>query len=67
MAKTILGLSLSEIERQCAADKIKCDSNSPIQEFETLDPVIAGGEKILADEELTAFFRKIFTGRNDDE
>ena len=50
MEKLIFGMSCREIARQCAADTLMCDSNSPIQTVETLNPCIEGGKKILADE-----------------
>lgn len=62
MKKRIFGISHSEISRQCAADTLMCDSNSPLQLVETLNPCIEGGKKILADEKSRAFFRKVYTG-----
>lgn len=67
MNNSIFGIELEEIERQCAADTLKRDSNSPIKNFETLEPCIAGGNKILEDKELKSFFNKIYNGRENDE
>lgn len=62
MENTIFGMSSKEIERQCAADRLVCDSNSPIQIVEMSNPCIEGGKKILEDEKSRDFFRKIYTG-----
>lgn len=67
MEEKILGMSYEEIERQCAADTLMCDSNSPIQTVEISNPCIEGGKKILANEESIAFFREIYVGSNDNE
>lgn len=67
MEKRIFGLPCDEIARQCAADKLMYDSNSPIQVVETLNPCIEGGKKILADEKSSEFFKKIYTGSSYDE
>lgn len=67
MKDYIFGVKIEEIRRQCAADTLRCDSNSPIQKFETLEPCIEGGRKILADPALKSFFRRIYTGRENDE
>lgn len=62
MKETIFGIPRAEILRQCGASTLKCDSNSPLNKFETLEPCIKGGEKILADEKLTALLQRIYTG-----
>lgn len=67
MEKLIFGTSCREIARQCAADTLMCDSNSPIQTVETLNPCIEGGKKILADEKSRDFFRKVYVGSNENE
>lgn len=67
MEKLIFGTSYEEIEHQCAADTLMCDSNSPIQIVETSNPCIEGAKKILADEELREFFKRVYTGSNDHE
>lgn len=64
MEKLIFGMSREEITRQCDADTRMYDSNSPIQTVGTLNPCIEGGKKILADEELRNFFRRIYVGSN---
>ncbi len=60
--ETIFGIPRAEIRRQCEASAIKCDSNSPLRKFETLEPCLEGSRKILEDEELTAMLRRIYTG-----
>ena len=62
MKETIFGVPRAEILRQCGASTLKCDSNSPLHQFETLEPCIKGGEKILTDQELTTLLRRIYTG-----
>lgn len=64
MEKKIMGANLTEIRRQCEADVLKYDSNAPIRCFETVEPCIEGGRKILEDDELKLFFNEILTGRN---
>ena len=62
--ETIFGIPISEIKRQCAADTLKCDSNSPLVAGRvSLDPIVETGKKVLADPELTEFFRSLYTGR----
>lgn len=67
MEKRIFGMPYGEIARQCIADVLMYDSNSPIQNVETLNPCIEGGKKILADEKSREFFRRVYTGSNCDE
>lgn len=62
MKETIFGIPYVEVERQCAADVLKRDSNSPLQKFNTVEPCIDGGMKILEDEELAALLRRIYRG-----
>ncbi|MCM1047906.1 MAG: hypothetical protein NC433_05730 [Clostridiales bacterium] len=61
MEKQIMGVDVHEIRRQCKASILKCDSNSPIEEFETLEPCIKGGEEIISNPELLQFFRTLYT------
>lgn len=67
MKNVILGVELKEVERQCSLDSLKCDVNSPIMPFETLEPCIEGGKKILENEKLRNWFRRIYTGRESNE
>lgn len=62
MKKTIFGIPYGEVERQCIADTLTRDSNSPLKKFNTVEPCIDGGKKILEDEELTALLRRIYRG-----
>ncbi len=65
MTETIFGVPREEILRQCRTSTLKCDSNSPLHRFETLEPCIEGGEKILEDGELAALLRRIYTGSDE--
>lgn len=62
MKEAIFGIPYGEIRRQCTADTLKRDSNSPLQKFSTVEPCIDGGTKILEDKELTALLRRIYRG-----
>ena len=61
MNDEIMGVEISEFKRQCAVNTLMCDSNSPISDFETLEPSIKGGRKIIANSESIDFFRKLYT------
>ncbi len=67
MKKCIFGMPRDEILRQCEANALMCDSNSPLRLVEELNPCVEGGKKILADEKSRKFFSKIYTGSNCDE
>lgn len=67
MEKLIFGMSCDEIARQCEADTLLCDSNSPIQAVGASNPCIEGGKKILADEQSRDFFRRVYVGSNGNE
>lgn len=67
MRKEIFGIPYCEIKRQCAANTLKRDSNSPLRQFNTVEPCIEGGAKILEDEELTALLRRIYRGSDSHE
>lgn len=61
MNESIFGIPCEEIRRQCEAEDLKFDSNSPLEEFSTLEPCIEGGKRILADEGLKHRLMKIYT------
>lgn len=65
MEKKFIGnVPIEEIERQCNADVLKCDSNSPLDPgYVTLEPAIRGAKKVLADPELREIFKKMYMGR----
>lgn len=61
--RTIWGIPIEEVERQCKTVSIQCDSNTPINaSYGALDPSIEGGKKILSDPKLCEFFYKLYTG-----
>ncbi len=67
MAKSFWRIPHQEVVRQCAADNTKCDANSPIRKFDTLEPCISGGKKILSDSDLTDMLKRIYMGSGLDE
>lgn len=56
----IFGISIEEVERQCALNPIHCDKNSPIHESEYLEPCIRGAKKILEDNKKREMIKKIY-------
>lgn len=67
MKDNIFGMSSKEIKRQCDADILMYDSNSPIQIVEKTNPCIEGGKKILQNEKTKNYFRKIYLRSDGDE
>ncbi len=65
MKETIFGIPREEIRRRCKVSTVKCDSNSPLSKFETLEPCLKGSKKILEDKRLTAMLRRIYTGSDE--
>lgn len=63
MEDLILGLPITEIERQCAARCLKRDSNAPLEKGVTLEPCLDGGRIILENTELKKLFKDIYLGR----
>lgn len=61
MNEGIFGMPYEEIRRQCAAENLKFDSNSPLEDFSTVEPCIEGGTRILADEKLKLRLMRIYT------
>lgn len=59
--RKILGYDEAEIRRQCdSATMAKSVDFGPIKKFDTLEPCIEGGTKILADPDTTEMLRKIY-------
>lgn len=67
MRKEIFGIPYEEIKRQCAANTLTRDSNSPLRKFNTVEPCIQGGREILEDEEFTALLKRIYRGSDSHE
>lgn len=61
--KTIFGVSIDKIKKQCINTSHSCDSNSPIKDNEYLAPCIRGGIKILNDPEKKEMMREILRGK----
>lgn len=67
MKDNIFRLSSKEIKRQCDADILMYDSNSPIRSVEKTNPCIEGGKKILQNEKKKNYFRKMYLRSDGDE
>lgn len=62
--RKIFGYSEAEVRRQCEADTTaKSTDFGPIKKFQTVEPCIEGGKKILADSDTTEMLRKIYLGQ----
>lgn len=64
MKETIFGIPYDEVQRQCVADTLKRDSNSPLQRFNTVEPCIDGGQRILENDKLLVLLRRIYRGND---
>ena len=58
--ETILGVSLSEIERQCQACYTQSQFDQPLNLRDYKDVIVEGGEKILNDAKTLKLVRKIY-------
>lgn len=60
--KTVFGVDLEKLKKHCSGTQHSCDSNSPINENEYLEPCIRGGNKILNDPQQKEMMKKIYRG-----
>lgn len=60
MDKTIFGIQLEEIKRQCSIESLKANKTMPLTKFNSLKPCIDGGKQILKDKELSTMLRNLY-------